>query len=123
MAGGVGWLAIMTAIHRTPTFEWLIFLMGINGINGIHAGVLFHSLVVGGIWVFPKIWILPNHPFVHRVFHYKPSIFSYPYFWKHPYVWRFKTSQLFYENSGIIQEKLGQELEGQIDTLPNSECT
>ena len=49
MAGGVGWLAIMTAIHRTPTFEWLIFLMGINGINGIHAGVLFHSLVVGGI--------------------------------------------------------------------------
>ena len=28
----------------------------------------------------------PNHPFVHRVFHYKPSILGYPYFWKHPYL-------------------------------------
>ena len=27
----------------------------------------------------------PNHPFVHRVFHYKPSILGYHYFWKHPY--------------------------------------
>ena len=26
----------------------------------------------------------PNHPFVHRVFHHKPSILGYPYFWKHP---------------------------------------
>ena len=26
----------------------------------------------------------PNHPFVHRVFHYKPSILGYQYFWKHP---------------------------------------
>ncbi len=37
------------------------------------------------IWMFPKIWENPpNHPFVHRVFHYKPSILGYPYFWKHP---------------------------------------
>ena len=36
------------------------------------------------IWVFPKIMVHPNHPFVHRVFHYKPSIFGYHYFWKHP---------------------------------------
>ena len=28
----------------------------------------------------------PNHPFVHRIFHYKPSILRYPYFWKHPYL-------------------------------------
>ncbi len=34
----------------------------------------------------PKIWENPpNHPFVHRVFQYKPSILGYPYFWKHPY--------------------------------------
>ncbi len=39
----------------------------------------------GDIWVFPKIGVPPNHPFVHRVFHYKPSILGYPYFWKHPY--------------------------------------
>ena len=28
----------------------------------------------------------PNHPCVHRVFHYKPSILGYHYFWKHPYL-------------------------------------
>ena len=26
----------------------------------------------------------PNHPLRNRVFHYKPSILGYPYFWKHP---------------------------------------
>ncbi len=41
------------------------------------------------IWVFPKIMVPPrppNHPF-NRVFHYKPSILGYPYFWKHPYIY------------------------------------
>ena len=37
------------------------------------------------IWMFPKIMVPPNHPF-NRVFHYKPSILGYPYFWKHPSV-------------------------------------
>ena len=37
-------------------------------------------------WVFPKIMVPANHPFVHRVFHYKPSILGYPYFRKHPNV-------------------------------------
>ena len=35
-------------------------------------------------WMFPKIVVPPNHPFVHRVFPYKPSISGYTYFWKHP---------------------------------------
>ena len=37
-------------------------------------------------WVFPKIMVPPNHPFVHRVFHYfhHPFWGFYPYFWKHP---------------------------------------
>ena len=26
----------------------------------------------------------PNHPWINRAFHYKPSIFGYHYFWKHP---------------------------------------
>ena len=42
----------------------------------------------GGIWVFPKIMVPPNHPFYYyiiSVFHYKPSILGYPYCWKHPY--------------------------------------
>ena len=37
-------------------------------------------------WVFPKIGVPPNHPF--WVFHYKPSILGYPYFWKYPDVGR-----------------------------------
>ena len=36
-----------------------------------------------GIWMFPKIGVPPNHPF-HKVFHYKPSILGYPYFWETP---------------------------------------
>ncbi len=38
-------------------------------------------------WMFPNIGVVknpPNHPFVHRVFHYKPSVLGYHYFWKHP---------------------------------------
>ena len=39
------------------------------------------------IWMFPKIMgFPPNHPWINRVFHYKPSILGYPYFWKHPYI-------------------------------------
>ena len=32
------------------------------------------------IWVFPKIVVPPNHSF-NRIFHYKPSILGYQYFW------------------------------------------
>ena len=42
------------------------------------------------IWVFPKMVGFPSQ-IIHfnRVFHYKPSILGYPYFWKHPFVVRF----------------------------------
>ena len=36
------------------------------------------------VWVFPRIGI-PQIIHFNRVFHYKPSILGYPYFWKHPY--------------------------------------
>ena len=43
------------------------------------------------IWAFPKMVgkIPPNHPFVHRVFHYfhHPFWGFSPYFWKHPIYW------------------------------------
>ena len=35
---------------------------------------------------FQKLGVPPNHPFVHRVCHSKPSILGYPYVWKHPHV-------------------------------------
>ena len=38
-------------------------------------------------WVFPKIGVLPpKSSHFNRVFHYKPSILGYHYFWKHPVV-------------------------------------
>ena len=42
--------------------------------------------------VFPKIGY-PQIIHFTRVFHYKPSILGYPYFWKHPYK-NFKKTQL-----------------------------
>ena len=36
------------------------------------------------IWCFQKSWY-PQIIHSNRVFHYKPSILGYPYFWKHPY--------------------------------------
>jgi len=38
------------------------------------------------IWVFPKIEVPRKIIYFNRVFHYKPSILGYPYFWKHPSV-------------------------------------
>ena len=35
------------------------------------------------IWLFPKIVVPPNHPFVHRVFHY----FHHPFWGFSPYFW------------------------------------
>ena len=35
-------------------------------------------------WSFLKWWY-PQITHFNRVFHYKPSILGYPYFWKHPY--------------------------------------
>ena len=38
------------------------------------------------MWMFPKIGVFPpDHPWINRVFHYKPSILGYHYFRKHPY--------------------------------------
>ncbi len=39
------------------------------------------------IWMFPK---RDNPQIIHfnRVFHYKPYILGYPYFWKHPHIYR-----------------------------------
>ena len=41
----------------------------------------------GLVCVFPKIMVPPPQ-IIHfnRVFHYKPSILGYPYFWKHPFL-------------------------------------
>ena len=39
----------------------------------------------------------PNHPWITRVFHYKPYPFwgKHPYFWKHPYLPLLRMAQKF----------------------------
>ncbi len=56
-----------------------------SGSNASLAEMKFYICCMLHIWVFPKIMVPPNHPIFNRVFHYKPSILGYPYFWKHPY--------------------------------------
>ena len=53
------------------------------------------------IWVFPKKKWYPQIIHSNRVFHYKPSILGYPYFWKHPY----GTGRLEYWGSKEIRPK------------------
>ena len=54
---------------------------------------LVYQSKVAGSGCFLKWWVFPpNHPLKNRVFHYKPSILGYPYFWKHPFafgIWSF----------------------------------
>ena len=47
--------------------------------------VKFHLLINGIYWGFLKWWY-PQVIHFNRVFHYKPSILGYHYFWKHPYI-------------------------------------
>ena len=56
-------------------------------INTSSLGSRWCSFSSGEILVFPKIMEKPpNHPFVHRVFHYNHPFWGFsPYFWKHPY--------------------------------------
>ena len=43
----------------------------------------------------------PNHPYFNRVFHYKPSILGYRYFWKHPFQWMKRESVWFVQGSEL----------------------
>ena len=61
---------------RTYRFKLWSFTQKMSG--------LFVALI-GNIWVFPKIVGFPSKSSIlMEVFHYKPSILGYPYFWKHP---------------------------------------
>ena len=52
------------------------------------------------IWVFPKNSGCSSQ-IIHfnRVFHYKPSILGYPYFWKHPF------ATMIFESLGVLKPK------------------
>ena len=89
-------MGIASDLYPNVSSERVCVLMPVVSMYGWHAGFLVGLLGVqsgekrrndmGGL---PKIGehYPPNHPFVHRVFHYfrHPFWWFYPYFWKHPY--------------------------------------
>ena len=52
--------------------SWLGWVICFTHPKGTSKGIGYHP----SMWVFPKIMVPPNHPFVHRVFPYKPSIWG-----------------------------------------------
>ena len=63
---------------------------------------------------FRKWWVSPQISHFSRVFHYKPSMLGYPYFWKHPYLLVKKkdkhlipTSQRLMSRSSYLSKCLG----------------
>ena len=45
----------------------------------------------------------PNHPILIGIFHYKPSILGYHYFWKHPYdILSISHYQIWSKTDGIL---------------------
>ncbi len=57
-------------------------------------------------WMFPKIMVLPNHPFVHRVFHYFHHPFWVPLFLETSIFW----NRIFFNwNQGVFP-RLGSQL-------------
>ena len=69
--------------------------------------------------MFPKIGV-PQIIHFNRVFHYKPSILGYPYFWTHPYVFTNYHQIPFYFNDSW-QNETCDSLLFKTDTVDGSE--
>ena len=82
MKGGHwGWMAWNNWALKGETYYWddVLLILGINGLYDY-------------MGVEPKNRATPKSSHFNRVFHYKPSILGYPYFWKQPYVSRLISS-------------------------------
>ena len=56
-----------------------------SGCRVLYVNIVYCLKAKNNIWVFPQIGV-PQIIHFNKVFHYKPSILGYPYFWKHPYI-------------------------------------
>ena len=74
-----------SCLHLIPEAWWWNSIEPLAEKSRMAAGSFFQD---GGvdIWYgcFQKSWY-PQIIYFNRVFHHKPSILGYPYFWKHPY--------------------------------------
>ena len=62
------------------------------------------------VWRFPKIRVLPNHPFIDgcsMIFHYKPYISGYRHVWKTPYIYYY--TLISCDVNSLSQLKLGHQ--------------
>ena len=68
------WVSMNTESHRNRSLKMVCWIY-------IYICVCMYIYIYILIWVFPKIMVPQNHPFVHRVWnHYKPSILGHPIF-------------------------------------------
>ncbi len=67
----------------------------LQGFCALYWWVIFNDTCWYGCF---KKWGYPQIIHFNRVFHYKPSIWGYPYFWKHPYKKSCTTSRVFEQN-------------------------
>ena len=83
------------AFHYLEDFQLTIFCRGTSYHEKVgpdqHSGIqTFGSLPWNHLDVSKTRGGPPKSSHFNRVFHYKPSILGYPYFWKHPFVqWLF----------------------------------
>ena len=53
--------------------------------RNVHPFTTKKRILRGSFGCFQKLWY-PQIIHLIKVFHYKPSILGYPYFWKHPFI-------------------------------------
>ena len=72
------------------------------------------------IWKFPKNNGTPQISHSNKVFHYKPSILGYPYFWKPPYTSTYSTKMSLVELWGLAPSSASgfQQKKNAISSLP-----
>ncbi len=77
-------------------------VLGINVHQLVRTRIFIYTLTYLCVYgCFQKYWY-PQIIHFNRVFHYKPSVLGYPYFWKHPYVHLFTVLQHHNVQSGFL---------------------
>ena len=74
--------------HVCPPSQRYVFFGYFNECNiAMDSSLFVNELVCRHLSVSKNRVFTPQIIHFNRVFHYKPSILGYPYFWKHPYVY------------------------------------
>ena len=85
-------------------YVWPYVFSSVHGVEKVGKFAMV-SLIWGAlpyIWVFPKIWEKPQIIHFNRIFHHKPSILGYHFFWNHPFEFSYSTSERDLTAIGVL---------------------